>query len=158
MTSIMKYRTKFSGACQCHRMLMSSSGSVAPISVYIYNIHIYYMYVFDIYVEMIYSCITIKHQGFCITQRNSAFWYESIMAVLFTLYSCPCILMSVKVFETNFFIVILFLPCAVGHAFIRSQRYAQGLLHPSMQLQLVLYLYITYLLDNKYRILCIKCM
>lgn len=103
MTSIMKYRTKFSGACQCHRMLMSSSGSVAPISVYIYNIHIYYMYVFDIYVEMIYSCITIKHQGFCITQRNSAFWYESIMAVLFTLYSCPCILMSVNVFETNFF-------------------------------------------------------
>lgn len=45
MTSIMKYGTKFSGACQCHRMLMSSSGSVAPISGYIHNIHIPVYYV-----------------------------------------------------------------------------------------------------------------
>lgn len=129
MTSIIKCRTTFCGACQCHRILMPSSCSVTPFSWYILNIHAYTMY-FGNYAETIYSCITVKHQGFRITQRNSAFWYESTMVFCFVYFISLSILMSVNVFETNIFIVILFLSCAVGQEFILSQRYAQSLLHP----------------------------
>lgn len=44
MTSIIKCRTTFCGACQCHRILMPSSCFLTPFPWYILNIHAYIMY------------------------------------------------------------------------------------------------------------------
>lgn len=127
MTSIMICRTTFCGACQCHRILMPSSCSVTPFSWYILNIHAYTMYLVTmrkrstpVYLLNIMGSASHKETEHFDMSRP---WLFCLLYILVHINVCQCL-------WNQYFIVILFLSCAVGQAFIWSQQYAQSLLHP----------------------------